>query len=335
LFHVLVVDDFASWRKFVVTALQKQPELLVIGDASDGLQAVHKAKELQPDLILLDIGLTTLNGIEAARQIRRLCPSSRILFVSSDGSAEIVDEALGAGGSGFVLKSDAGRDLVPAIRAVLGGERFVSSSLSVNHLNNATCTQTSAHPHRDQVSIFTPSRRAAARRHEVILYSEDRDFSETVTRFIGTALKAGDAAIVVATEAHIDKLLPSLQAYGVNMDTIIEQGRYLTVDAAKAISEFVIDDEVDSARFMNAFGDLISMAARAADGGRRHVSCFGEGTQLLRAQGKLNAAIQDEQLCNQLIEIYDVDIMCAYPLRGLEDPMFQQICAVHTAVHSQ
>jgi len=335
LFHILVVDDFARWRKFVVTALQKQPELLVIGDASDGLQAVHKAEELQPDLILLDIGLTTLNGIEAARQIRRLCPSSKILFVSSDGCAEIVDQALGAGGSGFVLMSDAGRDLLPAIRAVLGGERFVSSSLSANHLNKTTCTQTSAHPDRGQVSIFTPSRRATARRHEVILYSEHRDFSENVTRFIGTALKAGDAAIVVATESHIDKLLPSLQAYGLHMDTIIDQGRYLTVDAAKAISEFVIDDEVDSARFMNAFGDLISMAARAADGGRRHVSCFGEGTQLLRAQGKLNAAIQDEQLCNQLIEIYDVDIMCAYPLRGLEDLMFQQICAVHSAVHSQ
>src|SRR5262249_28721517 len=108
-----------------------------------------------------------------------------------------------------------------------------------------------------------------------------------------------------------------------------DQGRYLTVDAAKAISEFVIDDEVDSARFMNAFGDLISMAARAADGGRRHVSCFGEGTQLLRAQGKLNAAIQDEQLCNQLIEISDVHIMGAYPLRGLEALISKQFCVFH------
>ena len=80
--RVLVVDDYKAWRSFFSTALQKKPELQVIGQVSDGLEAVHQAQELQPDLILLDIGLPTLNGIEAACQIRIVSPTSKILFVS-------------------------------------------------------------------------------------------------------------------------------------------------------------------------------------------------------------------------------------------------------------
>ena len=82
--RILVVDDYEPWRGFVLTTLQKQPELQVIGEAVDGLEAVQKAQQLQPDLILLDIGLPTLNEIEAARRIRELSPKSRILFVSDN-----------------------------------------------------------------------------------------------------------------------------------------------------------------------------------------------------------------------------------------------------------
>ena len=97
-----------------------------IGIASDGLEAVQKAKELQPDLILLDIGLPSLNGIEVARQIRKLSPESKILFVSQESSADVVQEALGTGALGFVFKSDAERELLEGVNAVRRGERFVS-----------------------------------------------------------------------------------------------------------------------------------------------------------------------------------------------------------------
>jgi len=92
--RVLVVEDYEPWRRYVSTALQKQTELQVIGEVSDGLEAVQQAEELQPDLILLDIGLPTLNGIEAARRIRKVSPASRILFVSENCSADIAEEAL-------------------------------------------------------------------------------------------------------------------------------------------------------------------------------------------------------------------------------------------------
>jgi DNA-binding NarL/FixJ family response regulator len=106
-----VVDDYEPWRRFVSTTLQKQPGLQIIGEAVDGLEAVQKAQQLQPDLILLDIGLPTLNGIEAARRIRELSPKSKILFVSDNRSWDIVEEALRTGAVGYVVNSDAAREL--------------------------------------------------------------------------------------------------------------------------------------------------------------------------------------------------------------------------------
>ena len=132
--RVLVVEDYEPWRRYFSTALQKQPELQVIGEVSDGLEAVQKAEELQPDLILLDIGLPTLNGIEAARRIRRVSPASRILFVSENRSADIAEEALSTGASGYVVKSDTGSELLPAVKAVLEGKRFISASLAGHFL---------------------------------------------------------------------------------------------------------------------------------------------------------------------------------------------------------
>jgi DNA-binding NarL/FixJ family response regulator len=110
--------------------LQKQPELQIIGEVTDGFEAVQKAQQLQPDLILLDIGLPTLNGIETARRIRALSPKSKILFVSENRSWDIAEEALRTGAGGYVVKSDAAGELLPAVNAVLGGKRFVSSSLA-------------------------------------------------------------------------------------------------------------------------------------------------------------------------------------------------------------
>jgi DNA-binding NarL/FixJ family response regulator len=124
--RILVVDDYEPWRRFVCSTLGNRPELEVVGELSDGLEAVHKTQELQPDLILLDIGLPTLNGIEAARRMLQLTPQPKILFVSENHAADIALEALRAGGSGYVVKSNAASELLPAVNAVLEGRRFVS-----------------------------------------------------------------------------------------------------------------------------------------------------------------------------------------------------------------
>jgi DNA-binding NarL/FixJ family response regulator len=126
---VLVVDDYAPFIRLVFSILRQRTELLIIGQAADGLEAVHKAEELQPDLILLDIGLPKLNGIEAARRVRKLAGHTRILFVSQESSADVVRDALALGASGYILKANAGRELMPAIEAVLRHEHFIGSGL--------------------------------------------------------------------------------------------------------------------------------------------------------------------------------------------------------------
>jgi two-component system, NarL family, nitrate/nitrite response regulator NarL len=129
LVRVLVVDDLELWHTFVHMRLDKEPNLHIIGVAVDGLEAVRKAEKLQPDLILLDISLPKLNGLEAARQIRRVAPKSTILFLSGESDPDVVRNALSAGGLGYVLKSDAAQDLLTGIESVLLGRRFVSRKL--------------------------------------------------------------------------------------------------------------------------------------------------------------------------------------------------------------
>jgi DNA-binding NarL/FixJ family response regulator len=116
---VLIVEDYEDWRRIVRQLFQQRPELQIICEVSDGSEAVQKAEELKPDLVLLDIGLPKLNGIEAARQIRQLSPGSKIIFLSQETSLDVVEEALNTGASGYVYKARAQSDLLPAIDAAL------------------------------------------------------------------------------------------------------------------------------------------------------------------------------------------------------------------------
>lgn len=127
--RILIADDFRAWRLHNRLLLQARPEWQIIAEASDGSEAVQKAEELKPDLILLDISLPKLNGIEAALRIRQLSPRSKIIFLSAQNSLDVVQAALSTGGLGYVRKTDTLRELLPAVDTVLQGKQFVSSSL--------------------------------------------------------------------------------------------------------------------------------------------------------------------------------------------------------------
>jgi CheY-like chemotaxis protein len=315
--RVLVVDDYAPFRHFIYSTLHKQRKLHVIGEASDGLDAIQKAQELHPDLILLDIGLPRLSGLEAARQIRQLVPKSKILILSDNRSWNIAEEALRLGAGGYVVKSDAATELMLAVESVLEGRRYVSISLGGYDLDQPI------------VSIS---------KHEAGFYSDDSWLLEDVTRFLGTALKAGNAAIVIATESHRNVFLRSLRAFGLDPSAAIQQGRYIALDAAEVLSTFMSNGIPDPIRFMKAFGDLIAKATRTAHGQHPRVAVFGECVQLLCAQGKPEAAIQMEKLGNRLIKEYDLDILCGYSVTSLsglmDEQIYQRIRAEHSAIHS-
>jgi len=118
--RTLVVDDYEPFRRFLCDALQAKAELQIIGEASDGLQAVRKAEELQPDLILLNIGLPTIDGIEGAHRVSRLVPSATILFISQNNDADVVAAALNNGAKGYVCKQKVRTELLPALKPFCG-----------------------------------------------------------------------------------------------------------------------------------------------------------------------------------------------------------------------
>ena len=125
---IVIADDLEAFRQFIRRKLSENG-FQIVAEAEDGLEAVAKVAEFQPDIVLLDISMPRLNGIEAAAQIRATAPKSPVLFVSQNTDPEIIQAALRDGAAGYVRKSALNRDLLPAIETALGGKQFVSGDL--------------------------------------------------------------------------------------------------------------------------------------------------------------------------------------------------------------
>jgi DNA-binding NarL/FixJ family response regulator len=320
MFRVLVVDDNEPFRQFACALLQQRNELQVIGKASDGLEAVQKAQELRPDLILLDIGLPKLNGIQAARRLRDFLPRAKILFLSVESSSDVVRQALNSGGVGYVHKLRAQSELLPAIAAVLGGKQFVSSNIEGWEYTESTAAQ--ALPHH----------------HEMLIYSDDAILLESFTLFIATALRADNPAIVIATKSHLDSLFQSLKAEGLDVAAATERGAFVPLDVTETLSTFMVNDLPDPVRFMDAATDLIQ-AAKVAKGVHARIAACGACAPRLWAEGKTDAAVWVERLWDDLGKAHELDILCAYPSSGFpggkDARSFKIICAHHSAVYSR
>jgi DNA-binding NarL/FixJ family response regulator len=295
--RILVVEDYAPFRKMTCAALQRRAEFEIF-EAVDGLEALQKIEELQPDVILLDINLPNLHGFAVAARIGSLAPHARLVFISLESSPDIVRHGFRLGGHGYIHKQRAGTDLLPAIDAVLSGQRFVSSSLAFSE----------------------PPDHPAPHRHEILFCSDDAATIDGLSRFIAAALNAGDGAIALATESHRNHLLRELRTQGVDIDGAIARGTYLSFEA---------DEAPDPDRFL----DAINGVREAARAGKPHprVAFCGERAGRLWAAGRTAQAVQLEQLCSELPR--DVDILCLYPIPFTEgDQALERMCAEHTAV---
>jgi len=300
-----VVEDNEPFRRLIALGVRRRADFQVVAEVSDGLEAVQQALQLQPDLILLDIGLPKLNGIKAARQIRRLAPDTKLLFVSGESSSDIVRETFALGGHGYVRKTYAKTDLLPAIDAVLKGERFVSAGLEFS----------------DSAGPEVPYR------HEIVFCSDDGVLLEALADFIATALNAGNPAIVWATESHRETLLHTLRARGVDIELAMQRGTYIASDAGETL---------DQVQIVNTINGLSEAASKA---GKEHprVAVCGERAGRLWAEGKTDVAIHIEQFCNELARSHDIDILCPYPSPIAQEggQALKTICAEHTLVISQ
>jgi len=334
---ILVVDDSDRLRRFFVLSLRQTAEFQLIYEASDGLEAVERAEELKPDLILLDIGLPRMNGIEAGRRIRKVSPNSKILFVSQESSVDVVHEALHLGAQGYLLKADAGGELLPAVYEVLQGRQYLSRRLRP-HAINKIHDEYPAASLRSKEHLPLLWKGDIVRVHKVAFQRDDASIVDDFTRFIEFALKMENPVIVIATESHRTNLRQRLQARGRDIATSIQEGTYISLDADDLLSEVMVNDWPDSTRLLKVASDLIVGAAKAAKGKHFRVAACGECASSLIAQGKPEAAIELERLWDKIARSHYVDILCEYLLRDFQteesSPIFERICVAHSAAYT-
>jgi signal transduction histidine kinase len=172
--------------------------------------------------------------------------------------------------------------------------------------------------------------------HVVQFYGEDAALLDDLSRFIGTALGAGEAAVVIATREHRDGLAKRLQAWGLDTAKAIAQGRYIPLDAAETLAKITPGGWPDAVRFADVIGGVIARVGVASDGEPRRIAAFGEMVALLWAQGKPDAAIRLEQLWNGLAQTYSFSLRCAYPMssfcREEHGELLLKVCAEHSDV---
>jgi DNA-binding NarL/FixJ family response regulator len=316
---VLVVDDYEPWRRHVSAELEKYPRFRIVAEARDGLEAVRTAHTLAPDLILLDIGLPGLNGLEAARRILAQRRSARILIVTEQHSPDIAEAALQAGARGYLFKMDAGRDLLFAMEAVVNGGGFLSSALA---------------PHFGHLLPV----RSNGRRHEVGFFSDEASILDAYVRFAESGIRAGHPVIVLAAGPRRTHVLQRLEAHGVPIDMLIQQRRCVPLDAPDFLSQIMLNDRVDEERFREAVVPCIADACSSSTGEPRVMAC-GEMAPRLWSQGNMQAALQLERLWDGFVSEFGVETLCGYapvdvPRLNADDyAMFQQICEIHSAVH--
>jgi DNA-binding NarL/FixJ family response regulator len=321
--RVLVADDYEPWRRQIDEVIRDHPQWQIAGEASNGFDAVAKARALAPDLILLDISLPGLNGIDAARQILTFAREARILFMSEHRSWDIISAAMLAGARGYIAKMEVGRDLMSAMEAIVDGRRVVSAALL------------------EPVFMKTARERTRpdARRHEVGLYSDETMLLDAYARATASALEAGNGAVVVASGGRLEQIRDRLLARGIDADGAVREGRYFPADLDATLSTFTIDRHVDEGRFRTAATGLLMRTAGAVLGDRPRVTVIGDGTSTMLRNYGVDEALRLERLWDELSARYNLDLLCGYLTTelGHDEPSDarRRICAEHTAIHDR
>jgi DNA-binding NarL/FixJ family response regulator len=310
--RVLVVEDHEPFRRVICELLQQRADLLIVGEAADGLDAIRQAEALRPDVVVLDIGLPGLSGLEVAGRIRAMVPDAKLMFVTNESSLEVVEQAFRRGAHGYVYKPRVQRDALSVLEAILRGGRFVSGGLE----------------------RIAQGDGLASHRHDVVFCSSDAVLIGAFSRFIAGELGKGNAVVAVVTEAHDQSLRHSLQASHVDLALAIRQQRYVPLNISELLAKVMVNGHPDPIRFLKAAEDVVTDAARRATSQHAKVAACGECSATVWAQEHLEAAIQLEHLWDEIAMSHQMDILCAYPLAARDEsvPAVRRLCAEHTAV---
>jgi len=201
-FRILVADDHEVVRKGLVALLQQQPNWEVCGEAGDGREAVEKTRELRPDVVILDIGMPSLNGLEATRQILKLNPQAKVLILTLHDSDQVVRDVLNAGARGFLLKSDAARDLVAAVEALRRDKTYFTSKVAAMVLEGYLRNGTGPTP------VTAGRNRLTPREREIVQLLAEGKSTKEVAVVLGLSVKTA--------ETHRSNIMRKLQLHSVS-----------------------------------------------------------------------------------------------------------------------
>ena len=289
----------------------------MIGEAADGPRAIAMAASLRPDLILLDVQLPTLNGIQTAARILESNPAVRILFLSGHKSWDVVTAALQTGALGYVLKPYAAHDLLPAMRDAVAGRRFVSAALG-------------GRPHL----LGMP----APIQHEAGFYLEEALLDDAYERFAADALAADKAVIAVARETRRVELRRRLGARGIDINDAITRGQYIAIDVAELLTPIMVNGMPDEKVFWRGAVPLMLRGARASRLAHPVVAAFGDLSQTLWNAGQLDAAIRLEQLWDEFAATFNLELFCGYchpSGHAAHGEAHRQLCLLHSNTHTR
>jgi DNA-binding NarL/FixJ family response regulator len=202
-FRIMIADDHEVVRKGLISLLQAQPDWQVCGEAADGREAVEKAQQLRPDVVILDIGMPSLNGLEATRQILKVNPQARVLILTLHDSDQVVREVLNAGARGFLLKSDAARDLVAAVEALRRDKTYFTSKVATMVLEGYLKGGTPGTP-----ITSTGRNRLTPREREIVQLLAEGKSTKEVAVALGLSVKTA--------ETHRSNIMRKLQLHSVS-----------------------------------------------------------------------------------------------------------------------
>lgn len=333
--RALIVDDFKEWRQELRSLLERTHIAQVVGEAVDGLDAVQKAQELQPELILLDVGLPKLSGLQALRLIKDCVPQAKVLFVSENRSWEIAQEALQVGALGYLVKSDVGRELLPAVSRVLENQQFFSSSLATSWPTSIASSDHSR-PGGSEILSHSPPQNIAIR-HEVAFYEDDAALAHGFARTAKGVLKAGHLLVIIASEFHRRLVHSELNNNGIEIQVMTRAGRLIELDAVDVLSKIMVKELPDPILCAKMLDDLVPEAKDHGNPDAGRVAICGECAATLLSCGNKEGAVRLEHLWDGLLSTYAADTLCGYlwgsfPHRQ-RTPLFRRICAEHSAIH--
>ncbi|MGH9514074.1 MAG: MEDS domain-containing protein [Terriglobales bacterium] len=307
--EILIADDHES-RRAIRSVIESEAAYRVCGEARDGIDAVEKVCQLRPDIVLMDINMPRMDGLQATRIIRREIPDCNVIIVTQDDAAIAREQVRVVDAKAFVTKSDLVRDLIPTMRRV---------AMENNSSLNPRKGEREIAPHHHAAGGVVASEgepwcgllaSAAPRDHIVQLYQDQQFLNRAVCRFAAAAIANGEGIILVPTVAHWDAFRPRLESEGVDVKAAEKRGQLTIVDADNLLPTFMRDGIPDSPVFLGLAQNVISQAR--GNGNYKKVRWWGEMVNILWERGEVAASMQLEDQFDQLAHEQDIAIFCSF-----------------------